>query len=77
MKIPFQGRMVEGTPMPFQIVQDGSVVLELEDGARMRVRPVILHVVRTEEKTPEGDRLYIVQNLVTMVTERPAKGDEQ
>lgn len=66
-----------GTDTPFRIVDDGAVTVELEDGARLRLRPIVINVVRTDERTPEGERQYFVQciNQVLLVT--PSKEDEQ
>jgi hypothetical protein len=76
-KIPYLGREVLGTEVPFHIVQDGAVVLEVEDGAKIRLRTLVISVHKTEEKSPDGDRLYIVQSLQQITLETPPEEDRQ
>ncbi|MBI4702050.1 MAG: hypothetical protein HY744_13005 [Deltaproteobacteria bacterium] len=76
-KVSFQGRDLEGVDVGFGIVADGSVTIEAEDGARLRVRPIVLNVVRTDEKTPDGQRLYVVELATNVVLDREPKGDTQ
>jgi hypothetical protein len=76
-KIPYNGREVVGSDIPFAIVKDGSITLELEDGAKVHVRPVVVNVVKTEEKGPTGERLYIVESFVHINLATPAKEDQE
>lgn len=75
-KIDYQGRQVEGEDVPFRIVQDGAVIIETDDGAKLRVRPVVVNVIKTGEKAPDGDRLYILQHIVHIVLDTPPKEDQ-
>jgi len=75
--IPFEGRNVTGADVPFKIVEDGAVVIEAEDGARIRVRPIVFNVVKTGEKTANGERLYIVQQTIQVALDRAPSEDTQ
>ena len=39
--------------------------------------PVVVGVVKTDEKTESGDRLYVVQHVVTIVLDTPPKEDRE
>lgn len=72
MKLKYDGRDIEGTEIPFSIVNDGAVMVEAEDGAHLRVRPIIVRVLRTDEKNDEGKRVYVVQHFVRVTLDRDA-----
>ena len=74
-KLNLEGREVTGSDVGFQIVQDGAVTLELDDGAQLRLRPIVLNVVRTDEKA-DGERVYLVHSISQARLIRPAKEDE-
>jgi hypothetical protein len=76
-KIQLPDRTIEGTEIPFTITRDAFLQLELEDGALLSLKPVIMAVLRTEEKTPDGDRVYIVMSANQLTVVKPAKGDAQ
>lgn len=75
-KLVHEGQTIDGEDITFRIVEDGFVTLELADGARLNLRPVVVNVVKTNEK-PGGERLYVVQHLVHVSTETPAKEDRE
>lgn len=74
-KVTIQGKEYLGEVLEFQVRGDSAVTLELEDGARLRLSPVVLNVIRTDEKNEEGDRIYAVQTVNHLVILRPAKDD--
>jgi hypothetical protein len=76
-KIQYLGREVVGQDIPFRIVQDGSVVLEVDDGAKIRIRTIVLSVLKTNEKGEDGERLYIVQSAQQITLDTPATEDQQ
>lgn len=51
----YAGREVEAEEMPFQIERDGDVRIRTEDGALLRLRPVVFSVLRTNA-TPTASR---------------------
>lgn len=67
---------MSATDIGFRIIEDGTITLELEDGAKLRLRQVVFNVLRTDEKTQDGERLYLVQSLNHVVALTPAKEDE-
>lgn len=74
-KIPVEGREIDGTDVAFEIIRDGHVRIKTEDGAVLRVRPVIVNVLRTDEKGPEGDPQYVVQSFVHVSVEAAKEGE--
>jgi hypothetical protein len=60
-KINVTGRgEVVGTDIGFQIVEDGGVTIELDDGTRLRLKPIVISVLVSEASTG-ADREYFVQ----------------
>jgi len=74
-KISHEGKEIVGVDVPFSIVKDGRVEIEVEDGAILHIHPVVMNVMKTEERTPDGDRVYIVQQIVQINLMTPAKED--
>ena len=72
-----EGREVVGTDIPFRVIGDASMTLELDDGAQVRVRPIVFNVVKTDEKSPDGERLYLIQSITQALLVKPAKEDEK
>lgn len=61
--ITYDHREVSAEDIPFQIERDGDVRVRTEDGALLRLRPIIFNVLRTDERNADGDRVYIVQSV--------------
>jgi hypothetical protein len=61
--VNYAGREVEAEEMPFQIERDGDVRIRTEDGALLRLRPVVFSVLRTNERNADGERIYVVQSV--------------
>ena len=74
-KVTAQGKEYIGEAVDFRVASDGPVTLELEDGARLSLRPVVLTVIRTDDKNDDGERVYVVQAVNHIVTLRAAKDD--
>jgi hypothetical protein len=74
-KVKLQDREVLGQEINFRIVEDATIALELEDGALLRVRPVIVSVIRTEEKNSDGERMYFIQTFTHVSVAKPGKDD--
>lgn len=76
-KVVHQGREILGTDVDFKITSDGSVTIELDDGAVLRLRQIVVNVVKTEERLPDtGERVYLVNTLNQVLLVKPAKEDE-
>jgi hypothetical protein len=74
--IQYEGRAVAATDAEFKIVSDGgNVTIEIEDGAILQIRPIILGVAKTDEKNAEGERLYLVQSALSIRLKTPGKED--
>lgn len=74
-KLKFGDREVVGEDVGFRIVNDGAVTMELDDGAHLRLRHIVVNVVKTNEKTPEGETLYLVQSANQVLLLKPSKED--
>ena len=75
-KLTLGERDVVGEDIGFRITGDGAVTLELDDGAELRLRHVVFNVIRTEDKTPEGEPVYLVQSVSHVILAKPAeRGD--
>jgi len=74
-KVTFQGKEYTGEVIEFRVASDGPVTLELDDGARLNLRPVVLSVIRTDDRNEDGDRVYVVQTVNHLITLRAAKDD--
>jgi hypothetical protein len=75
-KIQLADRTVEGTELAFTISRDAYLELLLEDGAVLNLKPVVLQVYKTNEKSPDGERLYVVMNAVQVSVKEPGKGED-
>ncbi len=71
IKVQFEGDWVAATPVEWKPVKEEVSVYELDDGHRLRLRPVLLSVARIEgRKSPDGHPLYHAQVQLGMIAER-------
>jgi hypothetical protein len=76
-KITVNDKQVLADDIPFKIVNDASMVLELEDGAKLRLRTIVLNVMKTDERDENGNYIYVVQNGTVIVVDQPPKEGTQ
>ena len=76
-QVPLEGKTVEGEDIAFRIEQDGNLILRLDDGAKLRLKPVVLSVLRTDKKTDDGERIYVLQALNHVVLVEPPEMDRE
>lgn len=74
LKLP-TGEEITGEDTPYRVVTDGAVTVEADDGAVLRLRPIVINVVRTDQKSPEGERVYLVQCINQVLLVKPGKED--
>jgi len=69
------GTSVHGEEVPFAVLSDGAVTIETDDGAQLRLKPIVVTAFRTDQRSPEGERLYIVQCINQVLLVKPGKDD--
>ena len=69
------GSTVNGVEVPFDIIGDGAVTIQTEDGAQLRLKPIVVTAFRTDERSPDGERIYLVQCINQVLLVKPGKGD--
>jgi hypothetical protein len=58
----------------FRVLEDADVVLELADGTRLRVRPIIHQVLKMPQADEvTGDQLYQIQSYALHIHLEPKK----
>ncbi|MEM3736633.1 MAG: hypothetical protein QXJ75_00880 [Candidatus Bathyarchaeia archaeon] len=59
----------EGDEVDFEIVKEEWSEYKLKDGATLKVKPILLGVLRTNQHDPLGNPVYIVssQNAIRVV----------
>jgi hypothetical protein len=63
MKVQYQGRQVEGEPVDFLTRKEDFNEYQLTDGKILRIKMVVTRIVKlTEEKTPDGNPIYLIQS---------------
>ena len=56
MKVPYQGRQVEGKSIDFLTRKEDFNEYQLTDGKILRIKMVVTRIIRLEEeKTPDGN----------------------
>jgi hypothetical protein len=63
MKVPYQGRQVEGEPVDFLTRKEDFNEYQLTDGKILRIKMVVTRIVKlAEEKAPDGNPIYLIQS---------------
>ena len=63
MKVPYQGRQVEGKSVDFLTRKEDFNEYQLTDGKILRIKMVVTRIVRLEEeKAPDGGPIYLIQS---------------
>jgi hypothetical protein len=63
MKVPYQGRQVDGEPVDFMTRKEDFNEYQLADGKILRIKMVVTRIVKlVEEKAPDGSPVYLIQN---------------
>ena len=63
---------IKGKDVAFKVIEDGYVTIELEDGAVLRTKAIVVRAVKTEQKTEDGSRLYGLQTIIQVTLVSPA-----
>ena len=63
MKVTYQGRQVEGTPIDFLTRKEDFNEYQLTDGKTLRTKMVVTRIIRLEGETaPDGSPIYLIQS---------------
>ncbi len=63
MKVPYQGRQVEGKPVEFLARKEDFNEYQLTDGKILRIKMVVTRIIRLEAETaPDGSPVYLIQS---------------
>ena len=63
MKVPYQGRQVEGKSVDFLTRKEDFNEYQLADGKILRIKMVVTRIIRLEEeKAPDGNPVYLIQS---------------
>jgi hypothetical protein len=64
-------KTVEGTLVDFETTREEYNSYRLSDGAVIRMKTVVTNIIRTEEFTPTGEPVYIVNSQNVLVADVP------
>ena len=74
VKVPFQGKMVDGVELEFKTKIEGWNEYEISDGSIIRVKLVTTSVVRiSDQYDQEGNPIYAVKTSNVMAVSPPGK----
>ena len=63
MKVPYQGRQVEGQAVEFLTRKEDFNEYQLTDGTILKIKMVVTRIIRLEEeKAPDGKPIYLIQS---------------
>ena len=64
-------KTIEGTLVDFETVREEYNSYKLSDGSIIRMKTVVTNIIRTEEFTPTGEPVYIVNSQNVLVADVP------
>ena len=72
VKVSFQGREHEGEELEFTTEKDAWVVVKVEDGTTLKIKPAVTRIVRAKDYIPQtGEPLYIVNSTLLLSQDVP------
>jgi hypothetical protein len=74
IKVPFEGKIVEGLEMDFKSVKEDWNEYQVNDGAIIRMKVVVTNIAKIPDKyDPEGHPIYVVKSSNVLSTSAPEK----
>jgi hypothetical protein len=64
-------KTVAGTLVDFETLREEYNSYKLSDGSTIRMKTVVTNIIRTEELTPSGEPIYIVNSQNVVVADVP------
>ena len=71
VEIKIGEKSVQGTLVDFETVREEYNSYKLADGSMIRMKTVVTSIIRTDEFTPDGEPLYIVNSQNVLVADVP------
>jgi hypothetical protein len=71
VKVPFQGRLIDGEEVPFTEVEERWNEYDLGDGTRIRIKLVLTKVIRLDEFNPDNEPVYVIASQNVLITDVP------
>jgi len=63
MKVPYQGRQVDGETVDFLTRKEDFNEYQLADGKILKIKMVVTRIIRlVEERAPDGNPVYLIQS---------------
>ena len=74
VKVPYQGKTVDGVDLEFKTKSEGWNEYETSDGSVIRIKVIASNIVRIEgESDQEGNPIYAVKSTNVMAVSPPGK----
>jgi hypothetical protein len=74
IKVPFEGKIVEGLEMDFKSVKEDWNEYQVNDGVIIRMKVVVTNIAKIPDKyDPEGNPIYVVKSSNVLSTSAPEK----
>jgi hypothetical protein len=71
VEIKIGEKSVQGTLVDFETVREEYNSYKLADGSMIRMKTVVTSIIRTDDFTPDGEPLYIVNSQNVLVADVP------
>ena len=65
------GKTIGGTLVDFETIREEDNSYRLSDGSLIRMKTVVTNIIRTDEFTPNGEPIYIVNSQNVLVADVP------
>lgn len=66
------GKEIKGIKVEITKEHEGWCNYELKDGTHLKIKPIIVSVVRTNNFTPDGEPIYLVKTHEVIITDAPS-----
>jgi hypothetical protein len=64
-------KTIQGTLVDFETMREEYNSYKLSDGSMIRMKTVVTNIIRTEEFTPTGEPIYVVNSQNVLVADVP------
>jgi hypothetical protein len=64
-------KTIGGTLVDFETVREEYNSYKLSDGSMIRMKTVVTNIIRTDESTPSGEPIYVVNSQNVLVADVP------
>jgi len=74
IKVPFEGKIVEGVEMEFKSIKEDWNEYQINDGTIVRLKVVVTNVARiTDKYDNDGNPIYVVKSSNVLSISAPEK----